>query len=86
MVDLEFDPEKDEANILKHGVSLVRAVDLEIQSFEFDLRFTVETRFRAYGLLDGLPHSLAFTLSGLRIRAISLRRAHLDEYRRHVKD
>jgi uncharacterized DUF497 family protein len=44
-----------------------------------------EPRFRGYGMLDGLPHCLAFVVINGGVRAISLRRAHLKEYRRHVR-
>ncbi len=83
-MDIEFDPVKDVANIAKHGVSLARAVELEILAWEWDARFTHETRFRAWGLLDGDRYCLAFTVRDGAIRALSLRRAHLKEHRRHA--
>lgn len=43
-----------------------------------------EVRYRAWGLIDGRAHCLAFTDRDGRIRAISLRRAHQKEMRRHV--
>ena len=82
-MDIEFDPAKDAANIAKHGVSLARAVDLEILAVIPDERFE-EPRFRAYGMIDGLAHCLAFTLRGPVVRAISLRRAHRKEYRNYA--
>ena len=83
-MDIEFDPNKDEANIAKHGVSLVRTADLEILAVMRDARFTSEMRFRAFGLIDGAPHCLAFTMRGALVRAISLRRAHAKEMRRYL--
>lgn len=83
-MDIEFDTAKDAANIAKHGVSLARAADLDILAFVQDDRFTVETRFRAYGLIDGVAHCLAFTVRANRVRAISLRRAHAKEIKRHT--
>lgn len=80
---IEFDPEKDALNVAKHGVSLARAADLDIRAMVDDGRF-VEARRRAYGFLDGLPHCLAFVDRDGTVRAISLRRAHLKEFRRHV--
>lgn len=44
-----------------------------------------ERRYIAFGLLDGLPHCLAFALRPDGIRAISLRRAHNREFRRYVR-
>jgi hypothetical protein len=80
---MEFDPAKDAANIAKHGVSLSRAAELAIETVVTDDR-NAERRFRAYGVLDGRPYCLAFTLRGGDVRPISLRRAHQKEYRRHV--
>ena len=82
---IEFDLEKDAANIAKHGVSLSRAADLEILAFiEDDRNEYGETRFRAWGLIDGKAHCLAFTRRSGKIRAISLRRAHKKEMERYV--
>ena len=82
---MEFDPNRDAENLRKHGVSLSRAADLIDVTVVLDERFTVETRYRAYGILDGLPHCLAFTFRDGEVRAINLRRAHLKEYRKHVR-
>jgi uncharacterized DUF497 family protein len=84
MSDIEFDADKDAANLVKHGVSLRRAADLEILARVWDARYA-EPRLRAYGMLDGLPYCLAFTAVRGTIRAISLRRAHLKEFRRYVE-
>lgn len=82
---VEFDPEKDALNIAKHGVSLSRAVDLEILAFIEDDRGEYgETRFRAWGLIDGNAYCLAFTHRDDNVRAISLRRAHKKEMDRYV--
>ncbi|KAA3512081.1 BrnT family toxin [Agrobacterium rosae] len=85
-MEIEFDPAKDEINIEKHGMSLSRAVDLEILAFvEDDRNRYGEVRYRAWGLIDGKPHCLAFTHRDGRLRAISLRRAHKKEYDSYVK-
>ncbi len=82
---IEFDPDKDAANIAKHGVSLSRAGDLEILAFIEDDRSEYgETRFRAWGLIEGRYHCLVFTHRNGRVRAISLRRAHKKEIDRYV--
>jgi uncharacterized DUF497 family protein len=84
-VEIEYDPAKDEANIAKHGVSLALVADLEILTVEEDLRVPYpEPRLRAFGLINGMPYCLAYTLRGPVMRAISLRRAHIREFRRHV--
>ncbi|MGD9867800.1 MAG: BrnT family toxin [Hyphomicrobiales bacterium] len=82
---IEFDSKKDSENLAKHGVSLARAVDLEILVFlEDDRHDHGETRYRAWGLIDGRPHCLAFTIRGGKVRPISLRRAHAKEMKRYA--
>lgn len=84
-MQIEFDPAKDQANVAKHGVSLSRAVDLEILVFVEDERTDYgEVRYRAWGLIDGQTHCLAFTDRNGTLRAISLRRAHKKEMDRHA--
>jgi hypothetical protein len=84
-MDVEFDPAKDEANIAIHQISLSRAADLEVLAFQQDGRFDYgETRYRAWGLIDGASYCLAFVNRNGRLRAISLRRAHMKEMRRYV--
>ncbi len=80
---IEFDPKKDAINIENHHISLARSVDMEVLAVVADDRFD-EPRYRAYGLIDGRAHCLAFTMRGTNIRAISLRRAHAKEMRRYV--
>jgi uncharacterized DUF497 family protein len=82
---MQFDPAKNDANLAKHGVSLERAVELDIQAVIADDRHDYgEVRYRAFGLIDGVAHCLVFTDRGGVLRAISLRRAHQKEMRRHV--
>ncbi len=84
-MQIEFDPAKDDINLARHGISLARAVDLEILVFIEDDRTDYgEVRYRAWGLIDGKAHCLAFTDRLGRIRAISLRRAHKKEMDRHA--
>ena len=82
-MQIEFDPDKDAANIAKHSVSLARAADLEVLAYVEDRRFA-EPRFRLYGEIDGEAYCLAGTDRGGIIRAISLRRAHAKEMRHYV--
>lgn len=82
-MNVEFDPDKDAANIAKHSISLSRAVDLEILAYVDDRRFE-EPRFRLYGLIDGKAYCLAGTDRDGIVRAISLRRAHSKEVNRYV--
>ncbi len=83
-MSIQFDPAKDEINRRKHGISLARAVDMEMRAVVKDDRTDYgERRFRAFGFIDGIAHSLAFTLRGESLRAISLRRAHAKEMKRY---
>jgi len=82
---IEFDPAKDAINIAKHGMSLSRAAEMEILAYLRDDRNEYgETRYRAWGLIDGEAHCLAFTYRNGRVRAISLRRAGDKEMKRYV--
>jgi uncharacterized DUF497 family protein len=81
----DFDPVKEALNLTKHRISLARWVDLEVFAVVRDDRFDYgEPRYRAYGLLDGLPHCLVFTMRDRATRPISLRRAHAKELNRYV--
>ncbi len=81
----KFDPAKDAANLTKHRISLRRWHELEILAVIEDHRFDYgETRYRAYGLIGGVAHCLAFTVRDEQVRPISLRRAHTKEMKRYV--
>ncbi|WP_339873663.1 BrnT family toxin [uncultured Brevundimonas sp.] len=83
---IAFDPAKDAANIAKHGVSLALAGELEVLAVvEDDRRDYGEVRKRAFGVIDGVFFSLAYTLRDGQVRAISLRRAHQKEIDRYVR-
>ena len=77
-MSIDFDPAKDAVNRAKHGLALDRAIEL-------DLRTAVvqPDQRRAYGMLDGRLHMLAFTVRDDRMRAISLRRANARELKRY---
>ena len=84
-MDIEFDAAKDKANLEKHQISLSRAVEMDILVFLEDDRSSYgEVRYRAWGLIDGKAHCLAFTDRNGTLRAISLRRAHKKEMDRHA--
>ena len=82
---IEFDADKDRGNIAKHGISLSRAVELEMLAVLRDDRFDYgEERFRAWGLIGDISYCLAFSTRNGKVRAISLRRAHKKEMDRYV--
>jgi uncharacterized protein len=85
-VKIEFDPAKDATNLEKHGLSLADAewFDFAAATTEVDLRRDYgETRYRAFGRVEGLGYCLAFTIFGETLRPISFRRAHDKEMARY---
>jgi uncharacterized protein len=81
-VEIEFDPVKDQINLLKHGVSLAAAaeIDLERAIVIEDRRFDYgETRLLADASIAGRLHVLWFTMRGTVVRVIGLRRANRGE-------
>jgi uncharacterized protein len=80
---IEFDPDKNKLNKVKHGIDLARASDMDVLAFVVDERF-VEPRFRLYGRIDGKLCCLAGTHRDGIIRVISLRRAHNKEVKLYV--
>jgi uncharacterized DUF497 family protein len=86
-VEIEFDPDKDAANLAKHGISLARAVEMVILEVQVDRRFDYgEPRYRAWGYIEQTAYFLGFTVRGRKIRAITLRRAHQREMNRYVPE
>jgi uncharacterized DUF497 family protein len=85
-MDIEFDPAKDAQNIAKHGLSLADAAAFELASARvtIDDRFDYgETRYRAFGRVEGQGRCLVFTWEPGKIRVISFRRAREKEMRRY---
>jgi uncharacterized DUF497 family protein len=85
-MDITFDPAKNAANIAKHGLSLAEAAEFEMATavVSVDTRYDYgETRYRAFGRVDGEARCLAFTVRDDDVRVISYRRAHEKEMRRH---
>jgi uncharacterized DUF497 family protein len=81
-----FDPDKDARNIAKHGISLARAVEMDMAAalIREDDRFDYgETRYIAFGEIEDELYCLIFTFRGSRVRAISLRKANKKEIIRH---
>ena len=86
IVDIEFDPVKDRANVTKHGVSLrvAEGFDWDTALEREDDRFDYgEVRFVALGLIGDRLHVLVFTEGSHEgaVRAISLRPAEKHEVR-----
>jgi uncharacterized DUF497 family protein len=81
-----FDEAKEAINVAKHSISLARISDFVEVAVMVDDRFDYgETRYRAWGHIDGGAYYLAFTFRDGEMRPISLRRAHAKEMKRYVK-
>ena len=87
MMELEFDPDKDARNKEKHKLALSEfaGFDEEPVVIADERRDYGEKRFRAFGLIEGQPHSIAFTMRGNAMRLISFRRAHAKELKRYER-
>lgn len=84
-METSFDSAKNAANIAKHGLSLADFDGFDAQPVVVvDDRFDYgETRYLAFGRIDGLGHCLVFTMRGDVFHLISFRRAHEKEMRRY---
>ncbi len=76
VMEIEYDPNKNKANIKKHGVSFEMVHD-----FNFDYVLEVmqivdnETRYFALGFIHTRLYALVYTFRAETIRIISLRKA-----------
>ena len=84
-MEIAFDPEKDAANIAKHGLSLADFKGFESEpEIRLDDRYHyAEVRYRAYGRIAELGFCVVFTMRATTMRVISFRRAHNKEMRRY---
>jgi hypothetical protein len=100
-VEIEFDPDKDRINQMKHSISLAAAADMDLDAATVieDRRIGYgEPRFLAYGPISGRLYVLCFTMRGnfgtgqstagqsrAVVRAIGLRKANRRERRRYAQ-
>jgi uncharacterized DUF497 family protein len=88
-MEIEFDPVKDAANQIKHGVSLALAVELDWDAalVWVDERFDYgETRMIALAPTSRILYYVAFVDRGNVQRIISLRRATRREVKHYVEN
>jgi len=88
-MQVEFDPDKDAANIEKHGVSLAFAADLDWdEAFVWiDERFAYgEMRMIALAPSTQILYYVAFVDRGSTRRIISLRKANRREVKHYVEN
>lgn len=89
MMKIEFDPAKDAANQVKHGVSLSVASDLDWEAalVWIDERFEYgESRMIALAPKTEILYYVAFVERGDVRRVISLRRANRREVKHYVEN
>lgn len=87
-MQIEFDPNKNERNIEKHGLPLERFANLDLEAgiIESDARRDYgEDRYRALALLEGRLHVACFCIRGDAFRIISLRKANTREVKRYER-
>ncbi len=77
----EFDPNKSEANKLKHGIDFYMARRLwkDPRRIEIPARWIDEPRFLIIACMDKDIWSAIYTLRNKRIRIISVRKARQNE-------
>lgn len=86
---IEFDTDKNDANIRDRGLSFKQAAnfDFETAVFQQDTRRDYgEIRIRALGYLEGRMHALVFTETAKGIRVISFRKANKREVLTYEKE
>jgi uncharacterized protein len=86
---VEFDPEKDEVNLAKHGVSLAlaRQLDWDVALVWEDDRFSYgEKRMVALAPATNTLYCVVFVDRGNTLRIISLRRAERREVKHYVEN
>jgi len=88
-MEIEFDANKNAANIRSRGLTFERVVDFDFETavFKQDSRRDYgETRFRSLGFLDGRLHALVFTETDKGIRVISFRKANKREVKTYEQE
>lgn len=81
----DFDPHKDAINRQRHGISLDRWIDLDIETTVIDDRYDYgEVRYRSYGYIAKTAYCFVFTIRNGQYRPISLRRVHDKEMKKYV--
>lgn len=83
-MEVTYSPSKDRQNLRKHGVSLKRAEDFDVDTALFaldDSQDYGEIRYNAIGWIEAKLYVLTFRQDEDSIRAISLRKATREERR-----
>ncbi|WP_428852246.1 BrnT family toxin [Imbroritus primus] len=87
-MDITFDPGKDVTNIVKHGLSLALAAELEwseVMATVDDRRDYGEVREIGFGVIAERLYCVVFTQRGDHMHIISLRKANRREVKAYVE-
>ena len=81
MTIFEYDENKSQANVAKHGIDFVEAQKLwnDSNRLEIPARTQDEPRFLIVGKIEGKHWSAVITYRGQNIRLISVRRSRTEE-------
>lgn len=81
MIDFEFDENKSQTNLTKHGIDFHRAQELwnDPDLLEFRVRYGKETRFLIIGRITEKYWSAVITYRNEKVRLISVRRSRKKE-------
>jgi uncharacterized DUF497 family protein len=85
----DWDEAKRLSNLAKHGVDFADAAALDWDTAiaaEDTRKAYGETRWIAFGLLQGRLHCIAFTRRADTVRVISFRKAHWKEQRHYAEN
>lgn len=88
-MEVTYSASKNAENIRKHGISLARAADFDLDSailYYDDSQDYGEVRYHAVGWLDAKMYSLIFTETDNGSRVISLREASPQERKSYAEE
>ena len=88
-MEIEFDTNKNAANIRLRGLSFERVVDFDFENAVYrqdSRRDYGEIRIRTLGFLDGRLHALVFTETAKGVRVISFRKANKREVKTYAQE
>lgn len=88
-MDITFDPAKDAANQIKHGLSLAFAANVDWSDVWFlvdDRADYRELREIGYSLIDGRLYCVVYTQRGDTMHIISLRKANRREVKHYADE
>jgi len=88
-VEVTYDAAKDAENISKHGISLSRVMDFDLDSARFELDDSqdyAEERWNLIGWLDAKLYKLTVVFHATHTRPISLREATRPERKHYAQE